>query len=312
MSHSSTESFVNDPIWEDIGFTNEYEDPEEVKAMESEILALEQQLKDSREQHQQTTERRVLLSQELRDAKLLNDAVNERINSLGHEHVLLKEHYDAMMSESKRVEEKVQSLTHINALNDAFFIWYTGSYSTINNFRLGSVNNPSNTSNSNLSSLNNNVLTSKQQQPLDWLETNTAFGQALLAIDTVSQLIKYQFQKYSLQPMGSFSSLIKLDDKSKTLLPLYIDTSISFSLFPKRNFNNALTGLLTCIHELGIYTQAIDPTLSLPYEININDMKISDINVLLGYSDDESWTKAMKYMLTDIKWILTWTVKHLS
>ena len=50
-----------------------------------------------------------------------------------------------------------------------------------------------------------------------------------------------------------------------------------------------------------------DPALRYPYLIN-NDK----INLLSGMhtSNEERWTKAMKFLLTDLKWAVAWTVKH--
>lgn len=57
--------------------------------------------------------------------------------------MLLKEKYDSLRSENQCVEENFNDLMQINVLNDAFYMWYTGPYSTINNFRLGSVGSTS-------------------------------------------------------------------------------------------------------------------------------------------------------------------------
>ena len=108
--------------------------------------------------------------------------------------------------------------------------------------------------------------------------------------------------------MGSFPKICKVEDK-RSQYSLFTDGS--FSLFPKRNFNTALIGFLTCVQELGDHVTKHDPTLQLPYTINVNDGKIHDQIITLG-SDDETWTRALKLLLADIKWIIAWSTKHLS
>ena len=90
-------------------------------------------------------------------------------------------------------------------------------------------------------------------------------------------------------------------------LDLYIDQS--FSLFPKTNFNRALGAFLVCLHEFGEHISRHDPTLSLPYSINSEEGKVNDYLVFLG-NDEDIWTKGLKFMLSDIKWIIAWAAKH--
>ena len=78
-----------------------------------------------------------------------------------------------------------------------------------------------------------------------------------------------------------------------------------------QKFNTALIGFLHCIQELGDFIRNRDPTLSLPYLVNINEGKVFDQTINLG-SDDEMWTKALKFLLTDIKWIIAWASKHVN
>ena len=69
---------------------------------------------------------------------------------------------------------------------------------------------------------------------------------------------------------GNFPFFISLN----LLLFLFIIFVIGIYQFPKRNFNTALIGFLTCVQELGDHVTKHDPTLQLPYTINVNDGKI--------------------------------------
>lgn len=108
--------------------------------------------------------------------------------------------------------------------------------------------------------------------------------------------------------MGSFSKVSSVEDR-RTAYSLFTDGS--FSLFPKRNFNAALLGFMACVEELGDYVVKHDPTLSLPYPLHLPEGRIHDQSVLLG-GDEEAWTRGLKFLLADIKWIIAWATKHLN
>ena len=135
------------------------------------------------------------------------------------------------------------------------------------------------------------------------------------------------------------------------LLNLYMDPNQTFTLFPRRNFNAALYGMLCCIYELGEYIRRHDPPLTMPYKIDIDDGSgracticpanpmnrkaaeqldllwhgavpvantgVSTGSLLSGNSAvvaanalDERWTRALKFALADVKWIVAWSTKH--
>ena len=59
--------------------------------------------------------------------------------------------------------------------------------------------------------------------------------------------------------------------------------------------------------ELGSFVETKDPALRYPYLIQ-ND-KI-DSSSVMHTSNEGKWTKAMKFLLTDLKWAVAWIVKH--
>lgn len=135
---------------------------------------------------------------------------------------------------------------------------------------------------------------------------NAAFGQAVLAIAIVAEKAKIEFSKFDLLPMGNSPKIFRIDDR-RTLYCLYADGS--FSLFPKKRFNLALVGFLHCVDELGHHVNNRDPTLSLPYLIKPSEGTINGQSILLG-ADDELWTRSLKFLLSDIKWIIAWAAKY--
>jgi beclin 1 len=198
----------------------------------------------------------------------------------------LEEEISSICQEIQRCEQHLDKLMQINSLNDSFYIWYLGPYATINNFRLG------------------NTLI----KPIEPNEINAALGETALAVYLVATRCQVELKTYAILPMGSFPKVIKLDDRNKPIFPLYIDQT-SWTLFPKRNFNCALAGFMSCIGELGDFVASYDPTMTMPYKINIPDSKIGDVSFVYGL-DDEQWTRSLKFMLSNVKWIIAWYTKH--
>lgn len=251
---------------------------------DNEILLLQRRLEEAALAKQQCLARRAHLALEADSRRVLENCILDRVNQLSFAHLELHDYSSSLESESRSISNRLQKLMNYDSINDAFHIWYSGPFATINNFRLGTL--PSCT--------------------IEWTEINAAFGQAVLAVAIVAEKAKIEFKKYGLLPLGNFPKVYKVDDR-RTLYCLFTDGS--FSLFPKKRFNLALVGFLHCIEELGVYVTAQDPTLSLPYVIKASDGLINDQSVLLGV-DDEIWTRSLKFLLTDIKWIIAWSAKY--
>lgn len=248
------------------------------------IQELEHRLRQINIRRDEIKKKRLDIAKSLHDATKLRDSLIDANNRLIFEKNKLLEKRDSVIQELHGVMIQQQKYSQMSALNDAFFIWYLGPFGTINNFRLGNI----------------------RERPVEWTEINAALGQCVLVISIIASRAGIEFVKYGLSPLGSSSKVYKCDDK-RTLYPLFTDGSFSF--FPKRNFNTALMGFITCLHELGEHIRMHDPTLELPNPIDVVESTISNISVLLG-NDEELWTRALKFMLADIKWIIAWYTKH--
>ncbi len=258
---------------------------DDLAIIDEEIRAVEQQI---RQKQIEIEERRLSLTSfsiKQHELNKLKDVLLQRINNSQQQYKELSDEYNSLEEEENRIKQSLQKYMQINPINDAFHIWYAGPYGTISNFRLGSL----------------------PIKPIDSNEINAALGQAALVITIIAEAAYVEFKNYQIIPMGSFPKVAKVDDK-KTLYPLFIDQS-SFSFFPKRNFNMALTGFMCCVHELGEFVAAYDPTMAIPYKINVNESKIGDVSFVYGV-DDEIWTRSLKFMLSNIKWIVAWYTKH--
>ena len=220
---------------------------------------------------------------------------------------------DAFHNERERVNaqfdhdvKQLEFLQRTNVYNDTFCIGHDGHFGTINGLRLGRLSS----------------------MPVDWTEINAAWGQACLLLATVAEKLEFSFQGYRLNPIGSTSTIDKLEysqatstndpshpQKTRvTTLELYCAGDLPLGLgFLHRRFDNAMVAFLECLRQLGHYVEQA-PTragegrstvrgLKMPYIISKD--KIGDASIKsAGFNQEESWTKACKYTLTCCKYLL--------
>jgi hypothetical protein len=182
--------------------------------------------------------------------------------------------------------KQLDAMSQMNAMNDCFYIWHSGPFATINNFRLGRL----------------------PVETVEWSEINAALGQVALLLSTIEHETPMTFS-YELFPKGSQSQIAKLPDARGTqqIYNLYTDGG-GFSVFQMRNnsFHKGLELLLAVVAEAGSFIETQNPAFKLPYAIERSGSKIAGISIVVGQASDELWTRALKYMLTDLKWIVAW------
>ncbi|ORX58028.1 APG6-domain-containing protein [Hesseltinella vesiculosa] len=183
--------------------------------------------------------------------------------------------YDHDVRQLERLQKTV-------VYNDAFCIVQDGPFGTINGYRLGRLHS----------------------HPVEWNEINAAWGQTLLLLYTVANKLNFQFKSYRLVPMGSSSKIEKVDGDVVVSYELYGsgDYGINRMLFLNRRFDHAMVAVLNCLKQLSDYAERKDRNIRLPYRINKD--KIGELSIRLQFNQDELWTKALRYMLTNMKWIL--------
>ncbi|KAF2869347.1 autophagy protein Apg6-domain-containing protein [Massariosphaeria phaeospora] len=208
-----------------------------------------------------------------------------------------------------------QILTHLqrrSVYNDAFNISHDNNFATINGLRLGRLPTPY----------------------VDWPEINAAWGQTCLLLATLAERLGYKFQGYELSPMGSTSTIHKLEIKggsstaetrnstatnpavTRQRLELYSsgDFPLNFG-FLHRKFDTAMVAFIECLRQLGdfVENQGVHAgsglgmgvgggSVKMPYEIRKD--KIHDQSIKLALNKEEAWTKACKYTLTCCKYLL--------
>lgn len=178
---------------------------------------------------------------------------------------------------SVHASDLLRRLQRYNVFNDVFHIWHDGLFGTINGLRLGRL--PS--------------------KPVEWVEINAALGQAVLLLTIIAERANFEFMRNKLIPRGSFSRVVNKDGREYSLFS-------DGGMFRRRGFNHAMILFLECVDDAGRRAMHEEPAMKFPYRIQRG--KINDLPISLG--NDEQWTKALKCMLTHLKWLLAWISKR--
>ncbi|KZT52864.1 autophagy protein 6 [Calocera cornea HHB12733] len=185
-------------------------------------------------------------------------------------------------------ERELDALERTNVYDDAFCLGSDGVFGTVNGLRLGRAGTV----------------------VVEWAEINAAWGQTVLLLHTLARKLDYTFDGWVLHPQGSFSRI------SRTLpgaagkeesYELYASTDIVVTrLLHNRRFDFAMVAFLDCLRQLVDLAKRLDPALDFVYPINKD--RIGDASVKLQFSQEEAWTKAMRYILVVLKRLLRWVV----
>ncbi|PFH33844.1 hypothetical protein BESB_080600 [Besnoitia besnoiti] len=209
----------------------------------------------------------------------------------------------AMLRERDYVRSQVRRLKQLNVMNDAFHIWTDGALPSINSCRVGRLASPAGPS---------------------WTEINTGWGHMCLLLDVLFRKVYVHPTHYRLLPRGPYSCLIRRKDD--TVLPLQggtSETGLSRFFYSNRRFDAATAAFLECVQEL--YEALVhfarqpwppyaSPDLQTPLEppelpFAIDGDRVGGLSVRLQLSQDERWSKAVKYLLIDLKWLLGYVEK---
>ena len=160
--------------------------------VDSELAACKERMDVASSRLVKAQAQRAATHKKRRELTKLREALYGRANELEVAVVNIETEIESLTQENRQTAIQLERYLKINVLNDAFYIWYSGPYATINNFRLGSLS----------------------IKVVDWLEINTALGQAALALSVVAQRLpkeKFLFTKYMMYPLGSQSKVYKVN-----------------------------------------------------------------------------------------------------
>ncbi|KAG8512868.1 Beclin-1 [Galemys pyrenaicus] len=200
----------------------------------------------------------------------------------------LDDELKSVENQMRYAQVQLEKLKKTNVFNATFHIWHSGQFGTINNFRLGRL--PS--------------------VPVEWNEINAAWGQTVLLLHALANKMGLKFQRYRLVPYGNHSYLESLTDKSKEL-PLYCSGGLRF--FWDNKFDHAMVAFLDCVQQFKEEVEKGETRFCLPYRMDVEKGKIEDTggsggsySIKTQFNSEEQWTKALKFMLTNLKWGLAW------
>ncbi|KAF0687584.1 Aste57867_20703 [Aphanomyces stellatus] len=203
-------------------------------------------------------------------------AINDRLWTRGREN----DTRDADVARLVEMEQRMHAVRRMNVLNDAFYIWHKGPFGTISGFCLGRL----------------------PRHHIDWNEINAAWGEVGLVVVLLAEALGVHLKAYQIVPLGSFSKVIRLQTPTME----YTLHGSDQDNFAESLFNLGLTALLHCLNQLGEHAEAKDASFRLPYKIVGKD--VGGLSMLF-LRDEETWTKASKFALTNLKWLLAWGSK---
>ncbi|CAH0381992.1 unnamed protein product [Bemisia tabaci] len=187
-------------------------------------------------------------------------------------------------------QSQLAKLKKTNVFNATFHIWHSGHFGTINNFRLGRL--PS--------------------APVDWSEINAAWGQTVLLLTALARKMNLTFEKFRLVPYGNHSYIEVLAEHRE--LPLY--GSGGFRFLWDTKFDAAMVAFLECLQQFKEEVEKGDSGFCLPYRMDKGKIEDSatgnSYSVKIQFNSEEQWTKALKFLLTNLKWGLAWVTSQFA
>jgi len=258
----------------------------ELQRLEEEEITLRQKFKEVEEEDRILKVDLGHLEQEGRKINEIEERYWEVFHNFQSDLQSYQDEYLSVETKIANSKEKLDKLKVTNVYNDTFHIWFQGHFGTINGFRLGRL----------------------ISEPVDWNEINAAWGQTTLLLHTIAKKLDYKFLHYRLNPVGSTSKIVKISDGS--IFELYGSNDISFGrLFWYKRFDLGMVAFLGCLKEIIDYAESQNRNVKLNCPYSIEKDKIGDLSIKMQYNTEESWTKALKYMLTNLKFLLAWLAK---
>ncbi|KUF88608.1 Beclin-1 protein [Phytophthora nicotianae] len=245
---------------------------------ENELNALEESLKLMESEREAIAQQQEAMNEEEKALIYEEAGLWDQFNGLQLQESVFQEIRDAGTAQIDTMERKVASAKYLNILTDMFIIGYDGAFGTINQFRMGQ----------------------SASLALEWNEINAAFGECALLLQTLANMVGLEFSDFKIVPLGSFSKIIR----TSNLRMEYCLHGSDQQNFAESHFNLGLGAWITCLGQLMAFVRARDPSIRLPYKVAKHS--IGGYSILFLKNKHKEWTKALKYALTNLKWLLTW------
>ena len=112
-------------------------------------------------------------------------------------------------------------------------------------------------------------------------------------------------------PYGSYSYIEVIENfgsnKIGDELNMYRLKGYKYYFEWDNKFDHGMIAFLDCLKQFEDKIKSFDPQFSMPYRINghkLEDKNSSSFSIKCQFNTNEEWTKALKYMLTNLKWSL--------
>lgn len=268
----------------------------DINLLKKEISQLEMLEGDLIKQLQDLAEEQKQADAELRELQNEKKRINKQNQAYWTEYNQLKYQLfnldDEILSAENQLayyKQRLDRLSKTNVLNTTFHIWHTGNFATINGFRLGRL----------------------PKEPVSWDEINAAWGQCVLLLHCLAKKINLKFKRYKLVPYGNNSFIESLDNKSREL-PLYVSGGFMFIWTAK--FDQAMIAFLDCLQQFKEHVEKDESNFRLPYRLEkgkiIDSINGYSFSIRMQTNSEEQWTKALKFMLTNLKWSLAYVASN--
>ncbi|EEA05788.1 uncharacterized protein CMU_027980 [Cryptosporidium muris RN66] len=192
---------------------------------------------------------------------------------------------DGTNSDIKFLQYHVDLLRKINIFNTTFYINQINGIGTINNLRLGLLDNSDE----------------------NWREINGALGYTSLLLCCIAEKLNIEV---TLNPYGNYSTitdrcipeyLSNFVKEEYSILPLYGNTSANSNYNQCIKFDSAIKALLSNISNIAKYMNCSD---KLPFIINYDMNTIDGVSYNLLFNDKQTWNNAMKMLLINLKYLI--------
>lgn len=280
---------------------------EEVNRLKSEREKLFEKLLQLEQQDEELDQELMTLQSHLKDKIQHENGDLKKKNIEDLEQLEFSKEVRSLKNQYELTLNNLDKLRKINIYNETFKISHEGPFGVINGLRIGGFDD----------------------MIVPWNEINAGLGQVVLLLATICTRLKIQLKNYKLQPMGSFSTISKYIQENQEWENYEVYGNENFKLgkiFRKETtFDKAMVCILGVIQQMAIWLSksntsstndgqspavSVDDNVDLPYlmhkdKINGNSVK------LFGAKPGMEWTIAMKFLLTNAKWLLAFSSSRL-
>ena len=269
----------------------------ELEILEAEEKQLLTQLQESEKKESELLKEKENLLSEESNLQQQEQAYLLEYSNYKRQLIKLEEKQESLDNQLKNAKFHFNRLRTVNVFNATFHIWHSGPFGTINFFRLGRL----------------------PDTPVEWEEINAGLGQVNLLLYCLARNVKLEFKRFKLIPYGSYSYIETIENCSisshsfKVGDVLHMYRYKGFKYFFDGwdgKFDMGMVAFLDCLQQFEDKIKSMDEKFSMPYKINGHKLEdklsASSFSIKCQFNSFEEWTKALKYMLTNLKWSLAW------